>query len=164
MKYLKGYPEHLLKGARSLYESGKLADFILGKYPEVHMYKNDKALASYVQDIKKSYMKKSAPISKIVYDTKISVEKSALGLHTFHSKPHGRKMKATSEIRISSAFRSVPEQFLRMIVVHELAHLKEKEHNKAFYKLCTHMEPDYHQYEFDLRLYLSYVDYEGALY
>ncbi|MEY2840399.1 MAG: hypothetical protein RJB60_2698, partial [Pseudomonadota bacterium] len=36
----------------------------------------------------------------------------------------------------------------------ELAHLKEKDHGKAFYQLCTHMEPNYHQYEFDLRLYL----------
>jgi predicted metal-dependent hydrolase len=34
---------------------------------------------------------------------------------------------------------------LRMIVVHELAHLKEKDHDKAFYQLCCHMEPDYHQ-------------------
>ena len=42
-----------------------------------------------------------------------------------------------------------------MIVVHELAHLKEREHGKAFYALCLHMEPDYHQLEFDLRLWLT---------
>lgn len=42
-----------------------------------------------------------------------------------------------------------------MIVVHELAHLKEKEHNKAFYQLCCHMEPHYHQLEFDTRLWLT---------
>ncbi len=41
-----------------------------------------------------------------------------------------------------------------MIVVHELAHLKEREHDKAFYQLCAHMEPDYHQLEFDCRVYL----------
>ena len=39
--------------------------------------------------------------------------------------------------------------------MHELAHLKEKAHDKAFYQLCTHMEPQYHQYEFDLRLWLT---------
>jgi len=50
-----------------------------------------------------------------------------------------------------------------MIVVHELAHFKEKEHNKAFYKLCEYMQPNYHQVEFDLRLYLTYVDKEGKL-
>jgi len=38
--------------------------------------------------------------------------------------------------------------------VHELAHLKEKEHNKDFYQLCQHMLPDYHQLEFDARLFL----------
>jgi hypothetical protein len=42
-----------------------------------------------------------------------------------------------------------------MIVVHELAHLKEREHGRAFYALCEHMEGDYHQLEFDLRLWLT---------
>lgn len=42
-----------------------------------------------------------------------------------------------------------------MIVVHELAHLKEKEHDKSFYQLCCHMEPQYHQLEFDTRLWLT---------
>jgi predicted metal-dependent hydrolase len=51
-----------------------------------------------------------------------------------------------------------------MIVVHELAHLKEKEHNKAFYNLCTHMEPEYHQLEFEMRLYLTHVELHGGLY
>ncbi len=57
----------------------------------------------------------------------------------------------------------MPEPFLKMIVIHELAHLKEKEHNKAFYKLCKHMEPDYHQLEFDLRLYLTHKEMFGSL-
>jgi hypothetical protein len=33
---------------------------------------------------------------------------------------------------------------------------KESDHNKAFYQLCTHMAADYHQLEFDLRLYLTF--------
>jgi UTP pyrophosphatase len=45
-----------------------------------------------------------------------------------------------------------------MIVVHELAHLKVKDHDKSFYRLCKHMEPQYAQYEFDLRVYLTYLD------
>jgi hypothetical protein len=46
----------------------------------------------------------------------------------------------------------------------KLAHFKEKEHNKAFYQLCHHMEPNYAQYEFDLRLYLTQLDLFGAIY
>jgi predicted metal-dependent hydrolase len=42
-----------------------------------------------------------------------------------------------------------------MIVVHELAHLKVREHDKAFHALCVHMAPDYHQLEFDVRLWLT---------
>jgi len=56
----------------------------------------------------------------------------------------------------------VAREFLRMIVVHELAHLKEFEHNKAFYQLCCHMEPDYHQLEFDLRVFLCWRELAAA--
>jgi len=51
-----------------------------------------------------------------------------------------------------------------MIVVHELAHLKEKDHNKAFYQLCQHMLPSYHQIELDLRIYLTQLDNIGKIY
>lgn len=67
----------------------------------------------------------------------------------------GRQAESKAEIRVATVFRNAPEPFLRMIVVHELAHLKEKEHNKAFYQLCCHMEPQYHQLEFDTRLWLT---------
>ena len=78
------------------------------------------------------------------------------------SRVQGSKLKAKREIRVATLFRHLPIEFLRMITVHELAHLREKSHDKAFYQLCTHMEPDYHQFEFDLRLYLTYVDANGA--
>ncbi len=42
-------------------------------------------------------------------------------------------------------------------VVHELAHFREKEHNRAFYRLCERMEPSYFQLEFDMLLYLTYL-------
>ncbi len=86
----------------------------------------------------------------------------ALGTHTAVSRVQGGKLKAKREIRVASLFREAPPEFLRMIVVHELAHLKEKDHDKAFYQLCTHMEPQYHQYEFDLRLYLVAQDLASA--
>ena len=125
--------------------------------------KNDKALFSYVNDLKNNHMKKVAPLSKVIYDGKINVIHNALGTHHFISRVQGSKLKAKNEIRIASMFKSAPEEFLQMIVVHELAHFKEKEHNKAFYKLCQYMEPEYHQLEFDLRLYLIHVDLKGKL-
>jgi predicted metal-dependent hydrolase len=74
----------------------------------------------------------------------------------------GSRLKAKNEIRIASLFKHAPVEFLRMIAVHELAHLKEKEHNKAFYKLCEYMEPAYHQLEFDTRLFLTCLDLTGT--
>ena len=68
------------------------------------------------------------------------------------------------EIRISTVFKKAPQEFLSMITVHELAHLKEKDHGKAFYQLCQHMLPDYYQLEFDMRLYLIQLELAGAIY
>lgn len=51
-----------------------------------------------------------------------------------------------------------------MIVVHELAHLKEKQHNKAFYRLCLNMLDNYHQLELDMRLYLIQLELGKTLY
>ena len=73
----------------------------------------------------------------------------------------GSQLKAKREIRIASLFKQAPAPFLKMIVVHELAHLKVRDHDKAFYALCTHMEPAYHQLEFDLRLWLTARELEG---
>ena len=93
-----------------------------------------------------------------MYDSKLHVMKHALGTHTTISRVQGGRLKASREMRIATVFRDAPADFLKMIVVHELAHMKEAEHDKAFYRLCTHMEADYHQFEFDLRLYLTHLD------
>ncbi|NYT61698.1 M48 family metallopeptidase [Alcaligenaceae bacterium] len=162
MKYLKGYSPDLLRKVSLLLEHGQLADGLLSRYPTTHAVRTDKALYDYVIGLKSSYIRNGAPISKVAFDSKIQVVAHALGTHTTISRVQGMNLKAKREIRIASLFRTGPEQFLKMIVVHELAHLKEKEHDKAFYQLCELMEPNYHQYEFDLRLYLTHLDQPGS--
>ncbi|MBS97827.1 MAG: metal-dependent hydrolase [Oceanospirillaceae bacterium] len=163
LNYLCCYSPEVQQQARALLEANKAGVWLLKKYPQAHELGSEKALYEYAQGIKNQYMRSSSPISKVVYDDKIHVINNALGLHTYVSRVQGKKLKAKNEIRISSLFRRVPEPLLRMILVHELAHLREKEHGKAFYKLCCHMEPDYHQLEFDLRLYLCHRDRFGEL-
>ena len=163
LKYLSHYPNATKEQVVQLIESGNLAKHLLRKYPSSHTITDDKKLFSYTMALKNEHMKKSAPLSKTLYDGKINVIHNALGTHHFISRVQGNKLKAKNEIRVSSMFKKVPEEFLEMIVVHELAHFKEKEHNKAFYKLCEYMQPSYHQVEFDLRLYLTQVDLEGKI-
>ena len=158
LKYLNGYDAQLQTQIQSLIDQERLGDYILSRYKEKHTCTSDKSLYTYVMELKNEHMKSSPPISKVLYDTKIRDVSSALGTHSFVSRVQGGKLKAKNEIRISHLFKSAPEPFLRMIVTHELAHLKVKEHNKAFYKLCTYIEPAYHQLEFDLRVYLTYKD------
>jgi hypothetical protein len=97
-------------------------------------------------------------VRQFVYDSRLHLVQQALGTHTAVSRVQGGNLKAKREIRIASLFRQAPAAFLRMIVVHELAHLKEREHGKPFYALCTHMEPGYHQLEFDVRLWLTQLE------
>lgn len=164
LQYLLGYPDHLTDQVQRLIAENTLHKLLLKKYPSPHEIRTDKALYEYVITIKNISMQKSQPLSKVLFDPKIKMQHQALGVHKFISRVQGGKLKAKNEIRIASTFRNAPEPFLRMIVVHELAHLKEKDHNKAFYKLCKHMEPDYHQLDFDMRLYLTQLDLFGPLY
>jgi UTP pyrophosphatase len=161
MKYLSAYSEQTLSQVRQVLDQGRLGEVLLQRYPKAHDIRNDRALYDYVQDLRNEFLRNAAPIDKVAFDSKIHVINHALGLHTSVSRVHGGKLKAKHEIRVATMFREVPLEFLRMIAVHELAHVKEKQHDKAFYKLCTYMEPNYHQYEFDTRLYLTHLDTSG---
>lgn len=164
LKYLSGYSTTVTDQVQRLIDNNILADVLLKKYPTRHDIKTDKALYSYVMDLKNQYLRQSGPLSKVVYDDKLDVLHQALGLHSVVSRVQGGKLKSKNEIRIGSIFKTVPLEFLRMIVVHELAHLREKQHNKAFYQLCEYMEPNYRELEFDVRLYLTHIDLIGKLY
>ncbi|MDO8926127.1 MAG: DUF45 domain-containing protein [Sideroxyarcus sp.] len=156
--YLSGYPAHLIAQVQDLIAQDKLAELLRQKYPQAHDVRTDKALYDYVQEIKNEHMGNVGQLSKVAYDSKLHVIKNALGTHTTISRVQGGNLKSKREIRIAAMFREMPAEFLRMIVVHELAHMKEREHGKAFYQLCMHMEPDYPQLEFDLRAYLTYLE------
>jgi UTP pyrophosphatase len=155
-KYLAGYPPALQDKVRQLMEQDQLGDYLQRRHPQRHEIQSDKALYAYTNALRQEHLRNAPGIDKVLYDSKLDVVSKALGLHTAISRVHGGKLKAKKEIRVASVFREAAPEFLRMIVVHELAHLKELEHNKAFYQLCCHMEPDYHQLEFDLRVYLTW--------
>jgi len=161
LPYLAGYPETTLAPVRELLAAGRLGAHVAARYPDRHPYTSSKLLRGYVAELKQRHLKTAKPVSKVLYDDRLLAVEDALGLHTFRSRAHGAKVRATSEIRVAGLFKDAAPQFLRMIVVHELAHLREREHTKAFYRLCTAMEPDYHQFEFDLRLLLTAREVEG---
>ena len=164
LKYLTGYPDQVVGQIERLIAEKKLGAVLLERYPTAHEIKTDKALYDFSVQLKNQFLRKAPSLSKVVFDNKINLTHHALGLHSFVSRVQGGKLKAKNEIRIGAVFKTVPLAFLRMIVVHELAHLKEKDHNKAFYSLCTHMEPAYPQLELDVRLYLTHLELFGALY
>jgi len=161
LKYLLAYPADLQAQVRKIMDGKGLAAFLSDKYPVAHGIRSDRALFQYVSGLKGEYLRNAEPVDKVLFDSKIHVVKHALGLHTAHSRVQGSRLKASHEIRIASVLKDSQSEFLRMIAVHELAHLKERQHDKAFYKLCSHMEPDYHQLEFDVRLYLTHLDLSG---
>jgi len=162
LKYLLGYSSDTQAQVAQLVSSNRLGEWLQKKYPSAHGIRTDKALYDYVQDLKQSFLRGAEPLAKVAFDSKLQVVQHALGTHTTISRVQGSRLKAKREIRIAALFKDVPDEFLRMITVHELAHLKERDHDKAFYKLCAYMEPQYHQIEFELRMYLTHLDESGG--
>ena len=125
LKYLTGYPPPARPGPQAHGPGPPGA--LRARYPQgPHGVRTDRQLYDYVVDLKNAYIRNGDPISKVAYDSKIQVMQHALGQHTYVSRVQGGKLKAKHEIRVATLFRNLPEEFLRMIVVHELAHLKEK--------------------------------------
>lgn len=164
LKYLAGYSPQINSNVAGLIAENRLGSILVKKYPQVHAVRTDRLLYDFTVKIKNEFMRTAQPLNRVAYDGKIHVIDNALGTHTFVSRVQGGRLKAKHEIRIASIFREAPEAFLKMIVVHELAHLKEKEHNKAFYQLCEYMEQAYHQLEFDTRLFLTQMELAGSPY
>ena len=155
--YLAGYPSHLTESVWRLIKQDELGPALRRKYPEGHQIRTDKALYDYVQDIRSTYLRHAPQPSKVAFDGKLQTLQKALGIHSRIARIQGSKLKTKREIHVASLFREMPPEFLRMIVVHEISHLKESEHGKAFYQLCQHMEANYFQLEFDLRAYLCHL-------
>jgi hypothetical protein len=107
-------------------------------------------------------MRSSPRLDKVVYDGRLERVRQALGTHTAVSRVQGSRLTAKREIRIAAVFRDGPADFLTMIVAHELAHLREPDHDKRFYALCEHLAPDYHRLELDTRFWLTALELEGA--
>ena len=158
LKYFAAYPDELKARVRQLVEEDGLEEMLRRKYPATHAVRTDGALYDYVLELKNRFLRKAEPLSSVAYDSRLQVLRNALGTHSTISRVQGNRLKSKREIRIASLFREAPPEFLKMIVAHELAHLKERAHDKAFYQLCSTIEPDYHQLEFDLRLYLTQLD------
>lgn len=162
LKYLQGYPPELLERVQALIDAGRLAEVVAQRHPQAHTVRSERALYDYVTEMKTRHMRSAPPLAKVAFDPALHLLKNALGTHSAVSRVQGGQLKAKREIRIATLFKEAPADFLRMIVVHELAHLKQREHDKAFYALCEHMEPDYHALEFDLRLWLTARELPGA--
>ncbi|MEB0079028.1 M48 family metallopeptidase [Pseudomonas sp. CCI3.2] len=161
LKYLQAYPPALQEQVQQLISQNRLEAYLKQRYPERHAVQSDKALYVYALALKQEHLRNAPNIDKVLFDNRLDLTHRALGLHTTISRVQGGKLKSKKEIRIASLFKDAAPEFLKMIVVHELAHFKESDHNKAFYQLCEHMQPGYHQLEFDLRIYLTYRDLQG---
>lgn len=156
LPFLAGYPPAVLDQVRALRDAGTLGQVLARRYPEAHAVRNDAALYAHASALKARYLKNAPALAKVAYDNRLQIDQRALGTLTAISRVQGGKLTAKREVRVAAVFKDAPAAMLDMIVVHELAHLKEREHNKPFYALCQHMLADYHQIEFDTRIWLGW--------
>lgn len=162
--YFGHYPEQVQQQVDSLLQQQRLGQFFTQRYPHPHDIKTDKQLYNYIERLRQEYMKNSPRVHLAAYVKRHNMALNALGTHTYKTTQHGGRHKTSHQIHIEATLRHAPEPILRALVVHELAHFKEKQHNKAFYNLCQHMEPHYHQLELELRLFLLLCEAEGNIY
>ena len=148
-RYFNGYPASIAEQALQLITDDKLNHYLVKKYPSAHTITTDKLLYSYATDLKKRYLKNAPPFGRAAFKKQGDMVTNALGTHTYRMQGKTRK----HDLAINSDLLRAPEPLLKALVVHELAHFKEKDHNKGFYQLCCYMEPAYHQLELDLRLF-----------
>ena len=147
---------------RQLLAEGRLGAYLTQRYPERHTVRTDPALYAHVVALKSRHLRHAPALAKVGFDNRLQIDQRALGTLTSVSRVQGGRLTAKRELRVAAVFKDAPAALLQMIVVHELAHLKEREHNKPFYALCEHMLAGYHQIEFDTRLYLTWRASEGA--
>lgn len=155
LRYLTGYGPAVMAHAEALLAEGRLLDWVLARHPEPHDVRTDRALHDHVQALRAQALRSAPRLDKVMYDGTLERVGKALGTHTSISRAHGGRLQAKREIRIATVFRDGPRDFLDMIVAHELAHLREAEHDKRFYALCEHLAPGYAQLELETRLWLA---------
>ena len=153
--FLAGYPADLLDQVRARLADGSLGADLARRYPDAHTIRTDGALYDHASSLKARHLRNAPALNKVAYDGRLQIDQRALGTLTAASRVQGGRLAAKRELRVAACFKQAPAVMLDMIVVHELAHLKERAHNKPFYALCDHMLPGYHQIEFDTRLWLT---------
>ncbi|KZN65542.1 hypothetical protein N473_12580 [Pseudoalteromonas luteoviolacea CPMOR-1] len=154
LKYFQHYPENLQAQITSLIENNQLQTYFKNKYPCGHQLQNQQTLYQYCTDIKQRFLKNTPRLNNVSFTKHTDMMKGTLGTHTQKQHRHGQKIKARYDIALNNQLKYAPEAILRALIVHELAHFKHADHDKAFYKLCCNMEADYHQLELDLRLFI----------
>ncbi|MCG7546990.1 MULTISPECIES: M48 family metallopeptidase [Pseudoalteromonas] len=154
LKYFQHYPDSLQAQVKTLIADEKLQPYFKSKYPLGHQLQNQQALYQYCTALKQRYLKNTPRLNNVSFNKHTDMMKGTLGTHTHKQHRHGQKLKARYDIALNNQLKYAPEAILRALIVHELAHFKHAEHDKAFYNLCCNMEPDYHQLELDLRLFV----------
>jgi predicted metal-dependent hydrolase len=68
LKYLAGYPQHMLARVHELIEQGRLGTMLADRYSQAHAVRNDSQLYDYVQALKDRHLRKSVPLGKVIYE------------------------------------------------------------------------------------------------
>ena len=155
---LAGYPDEPVAQAQAGIADGTALAWIAERYPERHKISSNQELFAYAQELKMRHFKNAPQLSKVQFDKNPRSAHKALGQHDKDLNASDKRLVKSREVRISGLFRAAPAAFLRLMVVHELAHQKYAEHDHDFYRMCSHIEPDYDEVEFDLRVYLSALE------
>ncbi len=80
---------------------------------------------------------------------------SPTSIHFRKTKRQWGSCSAKNVLSFNTMMMKLPQGVIQYIIVHELAHIKHKHHQKSFWKLVEHYMPDYKQHVTELKKYTT---------
>ena len=125
-------------------EIAKAEDWIKGAL-ERYEKRKDSAMNVFISSEEEKYLKKKAyeilPDIVDSYSKKMNV--SPTGIKITSAKTRFGSCSATNSLCFSFRLMLYPQEAIEAVVVHELAHIKFKNHGRQFYNFIYSVMPDY---------------------
>ena len=156
-----------IKYPRLEFKTGKLLLVLpFGHSPEVVLKKHkkwienkEKLIKDYIREAEKRkiFKRENEEFKELIYSV---VEKDCKELKERINKIFYRKMKTKwascskkRNLTINILMKFLPDYLIEYIIFHEIAHLKERKHNKNFWKIISKKFKNYEEMEKELFIY-----------
>ncbi len=117
-----------------------------------HIY-DEKLFQTHIDRFYKQEAQKQIPTHVELWAEKMSL--SPESLHFRKTKRQWGSCSGKNILSFNTMMMKLPQDVIQYIVIHELAHIKHKHHQKSFWNLIEEYLPDYRQHVAQLKTYTT---------